>query len=58
MLFASICHILPENENRCFDVRRKNVLLTENHVKPNPDDRNHALFITIDIDLGSERTIR
>jgi hypothetical protein len=32
--------------------------LTENPFRPNRDDSGHALITTIDVDFGSERTIR
>jgi hypothetical protein len=36
----------------------KKIFSTENSVRPNCDDSNRVLFITTDVDLGSERTIR
>jgi propanediol dehydratase small subunit len=34
------------------------ILSIENNVRPNREDRDHILFIAIDVDLESERTIR
>jgi hypothetical protein len=48
--FAIICHILPENGNTWFYLRRKTILSTENNVRPNRDDRDHFLIIPIDVD--------
>jgi hypothetical protein len=56
ILLSTICHILPDNENRWFCLRRKRILSTENNI--GSDDDDHVLFITIDVDLGSDRTIR
>jgi hypothetical protein len=39
-------------------LRRKKRFSTENNVRPNRDDSSYVLFIMIDVDLGSERTIR
>jgi flagellar motor switch protein FliM len=57
-LFTIICQILPENEKRWFDLQRQKILSIENNVRPNRDDSDHVLIITIDIDLESGRTIR
>jgi hypothetical protein len=55
MLFATICHILRENEIRWFYLRRKEILSTENDVRPNRDDNDHVLIITMDVDQISAR---
>jgi hypothetical protein len=36
----------------------KKIGLTKNNARPNRDDSDHVLIITIDVDLGSEGTIR
>jgi hypothetical protein len=56
--FATMCHILLENENIWFYLRRTKILPTESNVRPNRDDRDHVLVIMIGVDLGSEQTIR
>jgi hypothetical protein len=38
--------------------RETKIWSTENNVRPNRDDNDHVLIITIDVDLGSERTIK
>jgi hypothetical protein len=49
-LFATMCHIFPENENRWFYLRREKILSTKNNVPPNRDDSDHVLILTIDVD--------
>jgi hypothetical protein len=56
--FATICRILLANENRSFYRRSKKKLPTDNNIRLNRDDSGRVLFITIDVELGSERTTR
>jgi hypothetical protein len=55
MLFVTIYHILLKKENIWFDLRRQKRLSTENNVRPNRDDGDQFLFITIVIDLVSQK---
>jgi hypothetical protein len=55
ILFATICHILPEKENGCFYLRRKKMLSTENNVGPNRHDGDHVLILIIDFSALSDQ---
>jgi hypothetical protein len=39
-------------------MRRKKILSTEDNARPNRHDPDHVLFIMIDVDFRSERTIK
>jgi hypothetical protein len=54
ILFARIGYSLLENENRWFYLVAKKILSTENNVRPNHDDSDHVLFITIMVNLLSK----
>jgi hypothetical protein len=44
-------------ENIWFCLRSKQILSAENNARPNRDDSDHVLFMTIDVDPGSKRRL-
>jgi hypothetical protein len=45
-------------ENKWFYLPKEKIMLTENNVRPNRDNNDHILFMTIDVDLLSKASMR